>query len=105
MSKNLLEMDQLLDSVMPNQINLKSFDNKKDLNSDIWYNCKMKENIRNQLLKIAYEFIETLKIDWTEPIDIVIVGSIAGYNWSKYSDIDLHIIYDFSKISDNTKIT
>ena len=27
-------------------------------------------------------------------------GSLCNYNWSTYSDIDLHIVIDFSEISD-----
>jgi len=31
-------------------------------------------------------------------------GSLANYNWSEYSDIDLHIVVDFSKIDDNVEL-
>ena len=57
-------------------------------------NGKLKDNIRKRLIKIAKEFIDSTELDFI-PIDIVIVGSIASFNWSKYSDIDLHIITDF----------
>jgi len=33
--------------------------------------------------------------------DIVVTGSIANYNWSKFSDIDLHILIDFSEVNEN----
>ena len=29
------------------------------------------------------------------------VGSLANYNWSKFSDIDLHVVLDFSKFKDD----
>ena len=31
-------------------------------------------------------------------------ANIINYNWSKYSDIDLHIVVDFSKIDENTEL-
>lgn len=31
--------------------------------------------------------------------DIYFIGSLASYNWSKYSDIDLHLVLDFTEIA------
>jgi len=36
--------------------------------------------------------------------DIRFTGSLANYNWSEYSDIDLHIVVDFSKINDDEEL-
>ena len=36
--------------------------------------------------------------------EIRFTGSLANYNWSKYSDIDLHIVVDFSKIDEDTEL-
>lgn len=102
MSENnpLLEIDQIFDEILPNQINLQSFETKDTLCPKIWVNGDMKKIIRAHLKNIATDFIEDFKLNI--PIeDIVIVGSIAGYNWSKYSDIDLHIIVDFEKVNQN----
>jgi len=97
---SLNEVDAILDSVYPSQINLKSFDKKQDLNRKIWgSDNKLKKVIRKHLVAIANDFMDDfdmgIKID-----DIVFVGSLAGYNWSKYSDVDLHIMVDFSKLSE-----
>ena len=35
--------------------------------------------------------------------DVVMIGSIANYNWSEYSDIDLHIIIDFNQFPKESK--
>ena len=54
---------------------------------------------RGQLLDIADDFTDSLQVDWVKPKDIIITGSIANYNWSEeYSDIDLHVLYDFKKV-------
>jgi len=69
------------------------------LNQDVWDGENLKENILNALNDISSDFYEFLKID--APIeDIWFTGSLANYNWTNFSDIDLHILIDFSKIED-----
>ena len=56
----------------------------------------MKPEIRERLLDIANQFVEFLDV----PVfvdDIIMTGSLANYNWSNYSDVDLHIIVDFAQ--------
>ena len=36
--------------------------------------------------------------------DLRLTGSLANYNWSRFSDVDLHIVTDFDKIDENTEI-
>jgi predicted nucleotidyltransferase len=51
--------------------------------------------VRLALLKIADTFIKFTEIDI--PIkDVCFVGSMANYDWTEQSDIDLHIMFDFS---------
>lgn len=74
-----------------------------ELNSKLFNEFdELKPNIRDALLDVAYQFIEDVKED-TEidiPIsDIILVGSNASYNYTEYSDIDIHIVTDLSKIS------
>jgi len=79
---------------------LSSFDLKKGLNPKVWVkdnkSTKLKPEIREKLLEIAYEFIEFLGVDIVVS-DAHIIGSMVNYNWSKYSDFDLHIIADFEQ--------
>jgi hypothetical protein len=79
---------------------LSSFDLKKGLNPKVWVkdnkSTKLKPEIREKLLEIAYEFIEFLGIDIVVS-DVHMTGSMANYNWSKYSDFDLHVIADFEQ--------
>jgi predicted nucleotidyltransferase len=51
------------------------------------------------LLKISEKFIEELGEDIFID-DIVLTGSLANYNWSEYSDFDLHIIIDFEQFGE-----
>lgn len=81
---------------------LSSFHIKDELNPEIWTNpdspsdTKMKEEIRLQLIEIADKFIEFLGYDIFVQ-DITMTGSLANYNWSEFSDIDLHIMYDYKE--------
>jgi hypothetical protein len=59
--------------------------------------------LSKRLMRIANEFLDGLEIGATME-DLRFTGSLANYNWSKYSDIDLHIVVDFSKIDENTKL-
>lgn len=96
---DLLE-DQELDSKIVQSFNLKNF-----LSPDIFEvvgdkNYKMKSDVRDRLLSIADAFISSMDNDFFI-YDVLLVGSTANYNWSEYSDIDLHILIDFSEIFDN----
>ena len=100
----LNEIEEIYDSISPAQINLKSFETKETLNPKLWNkNGELDPKIRKRLLTIGMDFYDSLNIS-TMPKDIILVGSNAGYNWSKYSDIDLHILMDFDEINHDTDL-
>lgn len=91
---------------------LSSFHLKDKLNPKIWVlpNEKsmsdpegqmetMKPKVRERLIDIADEFIDFLGVDIIVS-DVMMTGSLANYNWSQFSDIDLHIIVDFEQFSE-----
>ena len=91
------------ESLTPSEVDLSSFNVKKELNPKFWKNDRLDSRIRMKLLDIADDFIDFLGVDWVKPEDITITGSLANYNWNqKYSDIDLHIIMDYSKVDERT---
>ena len=68
-----------------------------ELNQGIWDDEELRRNVLKSLRAVAQNFYEYLKID--VPIDgIWFTGSLANYNWTNFSDIDLHILVDYSKI-------
>jgi predicted nucleotidyltransferase len=74
---------------------VKSFKPKDHLSEQIFADDSiMREDIQRALLKIANEFIEFLGIEFFIH-DIVLTGSLANYNWSNFSDVDLHIMIDY----------
>lgn len=86
---------------------LSSFRLKDDLNSKIWEKTNGKEysmnpKVRNHLIEIANDFIDSLDVDVVFS-DIIMTGSLANYNWSNYSDVDLHIIADFNQFPSSVR--
>jgi predicted nucleotidyltransferase len=68
------------------------------LQQDLWNDEQLDPKVRDKLLEIAEEFMQTLNIPGLTVEDIVITGSLANYNWTKLSDVDLHIMVDFDKL-------
>ena len=83
---------------MDDGIDFSSLEAKENLSASIWEEGRLKVEVSDQLTVIANDFIESLKMD-LDIKDILLVGSMAGYNHSKYSDIDLHLVLDFGEIS------
>jgi predicted nucleotidyltransferase len=81
---------------------LDSFSIKETLNPKVWENCEdpkkavLIPKIRKALLRISEEFIDDLGDDIFVD-DIYLMGSLANFNWSEYSDFDLHVIIDFER--------
>lgn len=88
------------EEVSYDDIDMSSFKIKDTLNKDIWSANGIRPRIRWRLLQIAEDFWDSVEIKFTEPIDVIITGSIANYNWSSFSDIDLHLVVDFTKIDE-----
>ena len=73
------------------------------LNPEIWTAEVLKPEVVEKMLKIANSFYKDTELN--VPIeDIYFLGSTAGYNWTPTSDIDLHILVDFSKINPNKEL-
>ncbi len=93
------------------QINniLASFNQQDELNPKVWTNpekpkdSKMKPKVKNALLKIADKFSENLSED-LKVEDIILTGSLANYNWSNYSDFDLHLVIDFKQFGKQAEL-
>lgn len=80
-----------------------SFKVNDTLNPDVWDGFTIKDDIKDKLMDIANEFIETLYGEFTI-YDIVLIGSLASYNWSEYSDFDIHVVIDYLDINDDFEL-
>jgi len=105
MEINRLKEQEVNDILEKENIDLSSFKVKENLNPKIFDGDKhMYEDVRTRLLMIADDFFETLDIGWVDIDDVILTGSLANYNWSKFSDVDLHILLKFEDVDDNTEL-
>ena len=89
MDINELESFELADAV--------KFHDK--LNPVLWdEGNRMRPEVREALLKIAQDFQEFMGIGDFALEDITVSGSNAAYSYTPHSDIDLHLLVDFSKL-------
>jgi hypothetical protein len=71
----------------------------EELNPKLWNEKdKLDPEVWRALNKIAKEWAEFANIPSSAIKDVVITGGNANYNYTKYSDIDLHLMVDKSKI-------
>lgn len=95
------ELDEIAEIVEPDDVDLSSFNIKKHLNPKFWDDGHLDTRIRLKLLDIADDFFDSLGVDWVEPEDVIMTGSLANYNWNdKYSDIDLHVLVDYEDVDE-----
>jgi len=92
--ENINEADQeVLDSFTP----------QETLNRDAFDGDKMMPEIRERLMEIAQDFIDGIEFKM-DVEDITLTGSLANYNFSKYSDFDLHILVDYAAIDGDKEL-
>lgn len=96
--------EELVEYTKEDEKIVKSFKSKNTLSPSIFENSKMKKDIRNRLLEISDDFINSFGVEFFIH-DIVLTGSLANFNWSEYSDVDLHILIDMSELGENTSLT
>lgn len=89
--------------VSANDINLNPLEPKPQLNPKFWINGKLNSKVRLKLMDIADDFIQTLNVKWVKPLDVVFTGSLANYNWTKYSDIDIYVIMNYEEVYKNVE--
>lgn len=85
-----------------------SFYLQKELNPKIWdktnkEDYKLKSEIRKKLLSISDIFVDYLDVPFFVH-DILFIGSLAGYNWSEYSDFDIHVVIDLSDAGEKKEL-
>ena len=90
----------------PESIDLSSFEFHDELDQDFWNqpDDKLDPEIREKLLVIANDFWSSLEVGDAEYDDITFTGSLAAHNYSRFSDVDLHILVDFSDVDDKTEL-
>ena len=70
----------------------------KTLNPVAWDNSQLRDEVRYKLLQIAKIFVDYLEIPDFKVVDVVLTGSMANYNWTKFSDFDIHVVARYSDL-------
>jgi hypothetical protein len=71
---------------------------KDELCPKIWNGDKMNPDVRIALIKNALAFIKFLEMENVKFKDVILTGSLANYNWTENSDLDIHLLLDFSQL-------
>jgi len=74
-----------------------------ELNSKFWNEKNLKPEVRKHLMMIANKWAVFSKIPKNGIKEIVLTGGNANYNYTKFSDLDVHLIVDFDTVSDCDK--
>ena len=90
---------------------LKSFKINNTLNNEIWdYDSSVNDKeptinneVKDILFEVSDDFINFLGVD-IDVEDITMTGSLSNYNWSSFSDVDLHILVDFGSSNRPKKV-
>jgi hypothetical protein len=69
------------------------------LNPRLWRHDRLRVEVRLKLLQAAIAFYRFLDLPGLRVNDIIVTGSNAAFNYTRLSDVDVHLIVDFSKTS------
>src|SRR5690242_4372598 len=83
--------DVLTEIVQPDSIEVSQLAMKDELDPEIWDGEKLNPEVRKVLLSNAKEFIKFAKIEGLSFKDIILTGSLANFNYTDKSDLDVHV--------------
>ncbi len=72
---------------------------QRALSDRLWDDDRMRPEVRERLLQIALDFHAHLELPF-EPEEVILTGSLANFTWTRYSDLDVHLLYDFGELDD-----
>jgi hypothetical protein len=68
----------------------------RTLNPKLWRKEDMDVEVRVALLRAALAFYEFLGVPGLKIEDVIFTGSNAAYNYTPFSDLDVHLVVDFA---------
>lgn len=103
LKKEEIIADEDLNEISPEDISVPKEFIHHELNQQVWAGETLKPEVRKRLVKIAQDFYAYLEIK--APIaGIKLIGSMANYNWSSQSDLDVHLFFDFKDINQDHEL-
>jgi hypothetical protein len=92
-----------LKEIVDDGVDFSTLEPKDNLSASIWESGQIKDEVKDHLIQVSHDFMDFMDLD-VNIQDLLLVGSMAGYNYSKHSDIDLHIVLDFKDISEDKEL-
>lgn len=76
-----------------------------ELDQRVWDGDRLRPEVRRALLRAACDFIDHLGVVPKGAIlDVVLTGSMANYNWTEQSDLDVHPIIDVRRVDEDEEL-
>ena len=77
-----------------------SLEKHDTLNQSIWNGEELKEDVKGAIKEIVQKYVEDSEIlSMEDIIDIELLGSNASYNYTAYSDLDIHLVVNMEALS------
>jgi len=73
------------------------FEPHSTLNPRLWHNNELDKDVESALIKIAQDFKKFIDVPF-DVVDVRITGGQVSYFYTRHSDLDLHLIADFSTV-------
>ena len=73
------------------------FEPHSTLNPRLWRNNELDKDVEAALIKIAQDFKKFIDVPF-DVVDVRITGGQVSYFYTRHSDLDLHLIADFSTV-------
>ena len=97
------EVEELVNEMR--YVSMKDMMTKETLNKKFWNDdMSIREEVRERLIEIAEDFFERFEFENLDILNITLTGSLANYNWTEQSDLDLHIIVDYKQADENASL-
>lgn len=98
--------DLVQEEVEPSDVDVSSFRINQTLEPNVWEGDQsLNPTVRRRLLHLVDKFWQSLDLPDLRIEDITFTGSLANHNWSQFSDVDLHILVDFTNLPGIDEIT
>ena len=79
------------------------FEKHNILNPKLWDNNKLLPEVKEKIIEIIDQFLQTIELD-IKILDARIVGSQASFNYTKDSDLDIHLVTNFELMDASEEI-
>ena len=74
------------------------FEPHNELNPRLWHGEQLDKDVESALIKIAQDFKKFIDVPF-DVVDVLITGGQVSYFYTDHSDLDLHLICDFSSVT------